>query len=169
MIAAQPEARYRIGVDIGGTFTDFVLLDAMSGRVRIHKCLTTPKDPSIGALVGLDELLRAAGLTLSQIGQLVHGTTLHGRQYIDSGTFAPILPREPLTYYHRTGPIGQVMLNLLPPSRERPRSIAVIGLGTGSIAAYGEAGDAMTFYEIDPLVPWLAEQSAANFLGGPAP
>src|SRR5262249_16228169 len=76
MIATQREARYRIGVDIGGTFTDFVLLDAVSGRVRIHKCLTTPKDPSIGALVGLDELLRAAGLTLSQIGQLVHGTTL---------------------------------------------------------------------------------------------
>src|SRR5262245_20045376 len=76
MIATQREARYRVGVDIGGTFTDFVLLDAVSGRVRIHKCLTTPKDPSIGALVGLDELLRAAGLTLSQIGQLVHGTTL---------------------------------------------------------------------------------------------
>ena len=76
MIATQREARYRVGVDIGGTFTDFVLLDAVRGRVRIHKCLTTPKDPSIGALVGLDELLRAAGLTLSQIGQLVHGTTL---------------------------------------------------------------------------------------------
>src|SRR5262245_23039354 len=76
MSATQREARYRVGVDIGGTFTDFVLLDAVSGRVRIHKCLTTPKDPSIGALVGLDELLRAAELTLSQIGQLVHGTTL---------------------------------------------------------------------------------------------
>jgi 5-oxoprolinase (ATP-hydrolysing)/N-methylhydantoinase A len=76
MIVAQHDARYRIGVDIGGTFTDFVLLDATSGRIRIHKCLTTPKDPSIGALVGLDELLRASGLTLSQIGQIVHGTTL---------------------------------------------------------------------------------------------
>src|SRR5262245_48499219 len=76
MIATQREARYRVGVDIGGTFTDFVLLDAVSGRIHIHKCLTTPKDPSIGALVGLDELLRAADVTLSQIDQIVHGTTL---------------------------------------------------------------------------------------------
>jgi 5-oxoprolinase (ATP-hydrolysing) len=68
--------RYRVGIDIGGTFTDFVLADSESGRLRLHKCLTTPKDPSVGALDGLDELLRAAGLELRQIGHLVHGTTL---------------------------------------------------------------------------------------------
>src|SRR5438034_1538478 len=34
---------YRIGLDIGGTFTDFVLLDAATGRIRIHKCLTTDR------------------------------------------------------------------------------------------------------------------------------
>ena len=76
MTSARRDDRYRIGFDIGGTFTDFVLLDAVSGRIRIHKCLTTPKDPSAGALEGLDELLRAAGLTFPQIGQLIHGTTL---------------------------------------------------------------------------------------------
>ena len=68
--------RYRIGFDIGGTFTDFVLLDAAEGRIRIHKCLTTPKDPSTGALDGLEELLRAAGLRFADVGHLVHGTTL---------------------------------------------------------------------------------------------
>ena len=68
--------RYRIGFDIGGTFTDFVLHDTLTGRIRIHKCLTTPKDPSAGALDGLEELLRAAGLRFSDLGQLVHGTTL---------------------------------------------------------------------------------------------
>jgi len=76
MTSARRDDRYRIGFDIGGTFTDFVLLDAVSGRIRIHKCLTTPKDPSAGALEGLDELLRAAGLTFPQIDQLIHGTTL---------------------------------------------------------------------------------------------
>jgi 5-oxoprolinase (ATP-hydrolysing)/N-methylhydantoinase A len=70
------DERYRIGFDIGGTFTDFVLLDAITGRLRIHKCLTTPKDPSAGALEGLEELLRTADLTLGQVGHLVHGTTL---------------------------------------------------------------------------------------------
>ncbi len=68
--------RYRVGVDIGGTFTDFVLVDGETGRVRLYKCLTTPKDPSAGALEGLEELLRAAGLGFSDLGTLVHGTTL---------------------------------------------------------------------------------------------
>ena len=68
--------RYRIGFDIGGTFTDFILLDTQRNDIRLHKCLTTPHDPSIGALEGLTELLHAAQLTLSDIGDVVHGTTL---------------------------------------------------------------------------------------------
>jgi N-methylhydantoinase A/oxoprolinase/acetone carboxylase beta subunit/N-methylhydantoinase B/oxoprolinase/acetone carboxylase alpha subunit len=68
--------RYRVGIDIGGTFTDFVLVDAAEARLRIHKCLTTAKDPAVGALEGLEELLRAAGLGLADVGHLVHGTTL---------------------------------------------------------------------------------------------
>src|SRR5262245_11583029 len=72
----RPGGRYRVGVDIGGTFTDFVLVDGATGRVRLYKCLTTPKDPSAGALEGLEELLRSAGLTFADLGALVHGTTL---------------------------------------------------------------------------------------------
>jgi 5-oxoprolinase (ATP-hydrolysing)/N-methylhydantoinase A len=68
--------RYRVGLDIGGTFTDFVLLDQATGEVRLHKCLTTPDDPSAGALDGLAELLSAADLNMADVGSLVHGTTL---------------------------------------------------------------------------------------------
>ena len=68
--------RYRIGFDIGGTFTDFILLDMARSEIRLHKCLTTPRDPSIGALAGLTELLDAAGRTLADITDVVHGTTL---------------------------------------------------------------------------------------------
>jgi 5-oxoprolinase (ATP-hydrolysing)/N-methylhydantoinase A len=68
--------RYRIGFDIGGTFTDFILLDTARAEIRLHKCLTTPRDPSIGALAGLAEILDAAGLTPADIGDIVHGTTL---------------------------------------------------------------------------------------------
>jgi 5-oxoprolinase (ATP-hydrolysing) len=68
--------RYRIGFDIGGTFTDFILLDSQRNDIRLHKCLTTPRDPSVGALEGLTELLQAASLTLADIGDVVHGTTL---------------------------------------------------------------------------------------------
>lgn len=68
--------RYRIGFDIGGTFTDFILLDTVSQDIRLHKCLTTPADPSIAALEGLAQITADAGITLGDIGDIVHGTTL---------------------------------------------------------------------------------------------
>jgi 5-oxoprolinase (ATP-hydrolysing)/N-methylhydantoinase A len=73
-MAAFP--RYRIGFDIGGTFTDFISLDTERNEIRLHKCLTTPDDPSVGALRGFTDLLSAAELTLGDIGEVVHGTTL---------------------------------------------------------------------------------------------
>ena len=60
----------RVGVDIGGTFTDLVVHDAALGTVEIHKVLTTPDDPAKAMLQGIDEL----GLA-TQIDFLVHGTT----------------------------------------------------------------------------------------------
>ena len=66
----------RIGIDVGGTFTDFILADETRGRLHLHKCLTTPEDPSIAALAGLADLLAAAGADLAQVGHIVHGTTL---------------------------------------------------------------------------------------------
>ncbi len=67
---------YRIGMDIGGTFTDYVLLDEDTGQLRLHKRLTTPADPAEGALLGLQELLGRTGLELGGCATLVHGTTL---------------------------------------------------------------------------------------------
>ena len=69
-------ATVRVGFDIGGTFTDFILVDEANGRLHLHKCLTTPEDPSIAALAGLSDLLRGAGLDLAAVGHIVHGTTL---------------------------------------------------------------------------------------------
>lgn len=68
--------RWRIGFDIGGTFTDFILYDQESRSVRLHKRLTTPHDPSEAALIGLGELTEMAGITLGDVGDIVHGTTL---------------------------------------------------------------------------------------------
>jgi hypothetical protein len=50
------EKSYRLGCDIGGTFTDFVLLDDRTGKIRIYKCLTTPKDPSDAVEHGIREM-----------------------------------------------------------------------------------------------------------------
>jgi len=70
------ERRYRLGCDIGGTFTDFVLLDDETGQVRIHKCLTTPKDPSDAVEQGIRELGKAVAGAAAGMDEVIHGTTL---------------------------------------------------------------------------------------------
>jgi 5-oxoprolinase (ATP-hydrolysing)/N-methylhydantoinase A len=66
---------FDVGVDIGGTFTDFVLRDA-NGTLHSHKCVTTVGDPSVGVMSGLRDLLGAASLPLADGRRIVHGTTL---------------------------------------------------------------------------------------------
>jgi N-methylhydantoinase A len=68
--------RYRIGVDIGGTFTDFALFDDATGEVTTHKQLTTPADPSLAVVEGVATLVAEAGVDLRDIGVVAHGTTL---------------------------------------------------------------------------------------------
>jgi 5-oxoprolinase (ATP-hydrolysing) len=68
--------RYLVGLDIGGTFTDLVLLDAHTSRLELHKVLTTADDPAVGALAGLGELVDRAGLVLADVDVVIHGTTL---------------------------------------------------------------------------------------------
>jgi 5-oxoprolinase (ATP-hydrolysing)/N-methylhydantoinase A len=69
-------ARLRLGFDIGGTFTDFVLADPQTGALRLHKHLTTPDDPGIGALAGLRHIVANHGAQFSDVAEIVHGTTL---------------------------------------------------------------------------------------------
>ena len=69
--------KYRIGIDVGGTFTDLVL--AAGGRIRLEKHPTTPEDQSEGVLAGLARLAHGEGLTtealLARTALVVHGTT----------------------------------------------------------------------------------------------
>ena len=73
---------YRVGFDVGGTFTDFVL-QAPSGELTTGKRLTTYPDPSAACLAGLDELLGRAGVAWSEVSQAVHGTTLGSNVVIE--------------------------------------------------------------------------------------
>jgi N-methylhydantoinase A len=66
----------RLGIDIGGTFTDFVLLDDATGRVATYKCLTTPRDPSDAIEEGMRGLEKIAPGYVDGLEEIIHGTTL---------------------------------------------------------------------------------------------
>jgi len=70
------EASYRLGCDIGGTFTDFVLLDDDTGEIRVHKCLTTPGDPSDAVEEGVVALSQVVPGFTGRLDEVIHGTTL---------------------------------------------------------------------------------------------
>lgn len=67
---------FRIGIDIGGTFTDFALIDDARGAISIHKQLTTPQDPSQAVLDGIDAILGQRGIGISDVTSIIHGSTL---------------------------------------------------------------------------------------------
>lgn len=67
---------YRVGVDIGGTFADFCVLDEASGALSTLKVLTTPATPGEEVLAGLDGIARRFGIRQSAIGWFTHGTTV---------------------------------------------------------------------------------------------
>ncbi len=66
----------RVGVDVGGTFTDFVLLEDATGRIHTYKCLTSPRDPSDAIEQGLHGLAAQVPGCIEQLEEVIHGTTL---------------------------------------------------------------------------------------------
>ena len=74
---------WRLGFDIGGTFTDFALLDVERGRLVVDKRLTTPSDPAAAVFAGIEAATRGADIPLSEVTQAVHGTTLGANLVIE--------------------------------------------------------------------------------------
>jgi hypothetical protein len=101
--------------------------------------------------------------------KLMHGSTLHGTQRDPADALDEKLTAEdkqdvaadvadPWTYYHRTGPVGKIVEELEKRSSFLKQGhIGVVGLGTGSVAAYGKPGQHLTYFEIDPAVKEIAE------------
>jgi hypothetical protein len=80
---------------------------------------------------------------------LIHGGTIHGMQHLDSG-----LSREPLIYYTRSGPAGQIFRAV---QKSTPQgNWAIVGLGAGTMACYLQPGQTLAYYEIDPHVANIA-------------
>ncbi len=93
--------------------------------------------------------LRVVDDPANNMRRLLHGSTLHGRQYTDEERRC-----EPLSYYHRQGPLGAVFETY----HARPASpnVAAVGLGAGASIAHSRAGERWTFYEIDPAIDRIA-------------
>ena len=83
--------------------------------------------------------------------QLIHGNIMHGKQYLDAD-----LKRQPTSYYSASSGVGRVIEAMHP--RKDPIKVGIIGLGTGTIAAYGSKGDTYRFYDINPGVIEIAQR-----------
>ena len=85
--------------------------------------------------------------TVGEFRTLINGRTQHGMQRIEE-TENPL----PLSYYHPDGPVGDLFRQF----GDQQNRIGVVGLGVGTIAAYGQANQQLDFYEIDPIVYQMA-------------
>ena len=74
---------YRLGVDIGGTFTDATLINEDTGEIRIGKISSTPDDPSMGFLEATLRILRENNVSASEVSYVVHGTTIATNSIIE--------------------------------------------------------------------------------------
>jgi len=91
-----------------------------------------------------------------------HGKTDHGAQNVGDPRFR----RLPLLYFYHSGPIGQIMLTFR--EEHAKKHVGIIGLGAGTLAAYGENGQEITFYEIDPAVERAARSYFTYLADSPA-
>ena len=93
------------------------------------------------------------------VRELVHGTINHGEQ-----PMRPEYRRQPITYFCPDSGIGRAMRSL----EGEPRRIGILGLGCGTLAAYGRAGDTLRIYEINPLVLEIARAQFTYLRDTPA-
>ncbi len=135
---AFAERPIRYGLSLGAIFlaAHFMAIGA-TGRV-----LRTER-----SFFGVHRVMLTEG---GRFRELMHGNTIHGRQSTE-----PAHRNEALTYYYVSGPIGQVFQHLGP----RLHNVALVGMGVGSLAAYGQAGQRFTFFEIDRDVVDIARDS----------
>ncbi len=185
---------FRFGAAVGavwfGTFMTFVIKEH-----KVDEDERTLYTRSFFGTMKIEEYHRRISETESspRFKELIHGTTVHGMQHMEPdgvsiaqalmplGTNGPVdgialawlaepnyrFPgREPLTYYHRSGPVGlmfQLFWNRNDAHPGGNTDVAAIGLGTGSTSCYARPRETMSFFEIDPTVYRLVAETPKNF------
>jgi len=94
-MTAATARRFRLGIDIGGTFTDCVIVDRVSGAIRVTKVPTVPSDPSAGFLNALETALSCHDVAIGDLDFIAHGTTVATNTIIEGkGTTAGLITSE---------------------------------------------------------------------------
>ena len=133
----------------------------LSGLLLLYFAFVTQQTPATlavernfyGVLRVADDMDESSGRPARD---MVHGRVVHGRQFLDEAGRC-----QPSTYYSHSSGVGRLLLQ---PS-SMSRHIGVVGLGAGTLAAYGRPGDTLRFYEINPAVISLAHEHF-TFLSG---
>lgn len=120
------------------------------GAVLVASVTFEPLGPTLLHTRSFFGALRVTRDPSGKFVRLVHGSTVHGAQ-----SLTPALRRVPLSYYHPSGPIGDVMVQHQQAHAADSR-VAVVGLGTGTLATYARPEERWTFYEINPDVVRIA-------------
>ncbi len=117
----------------------------MAALLAVSTCYPAGRGSLLLAERSFFGVLRVMDVPLWNAHELLHGSTCHGSQSLGARQ-----RHEPWAYYSRGGPLGRIFQAL---RLRRPRAdIGVLGLGAGAIAAYGQPGERITFYEINPAV-----------------
>ena len=130
--------RIRFALSVAALIAGYHL--ALPGFFNHYQLLYTARD-----FFGIKRVVYDAD---SNMRKLLHGDTLHGVESMD-----PTLIGKPLSYYHETGPVGDIMKLI---STRPDQHVGVVGLGTGSMAGWVAPNRRITFFDIDPQIPNIA-------------
>jgi N-methylhydantoinase A len=150
----------RLGIDVGGTFTDFLLFDGETGAMHLLKTPSTPADQSVGIHNGIEELLRETGVSPSAISALLHGTTVSTNIVLEEkGAKVGLLVTEGfeqvlhLARSQTPGPLAGWMI------MEKPDPLADLEFTRGIVERISAHGDVIT-----PMEETLARESIRELL-----
>ncbi|HYY12122.1 MAG TPA: hydantoinase/oxoprolinase family protein, partial [Kineosporiaceae bacterium] len=148
--------RYRLGVDVGGTFTDLLLIDEDTGTTHRAKTPSTPADQSVGVLTGIDKVCALAGVEPSAIGQVLHGTTVATNAVLEGkgATVGLVVTkgfRQVLQVARSFVPGGLAAWIIWP----KPEPLAALENTVEAVERVGAKGEVVTELDEDDLVPKL--------------
>jgi SAM-dependent methyltransferase len=136
-----------------------VFASAIAATVLVHAGLVALPGETLVRERSFYGTILVSGSTDGSIVRLVHGGTTHGQQ-----NKTPELRGEPLTYFARTGPVGDVFMGLDSVRPAGATSVAVVGLGAGTMACYRRPGEAWTYFELDPAMVGVARGNTFTFV-----